>query len=260
MKTLAEFVRSTPFWVIAHRGASGDAPENTMAAISQAIDEGARMIEIDIQATRDDEIVVFHDHVLGRTTNGSGHIRQTSYDDLKQLDAGGWFDARFAGERIPRLDEVLDLIQGKAYLNLEIKPLKDDPHAERLITQAMNIIQEHDMENYTVYASFDHHALKLVKEIDPLARTAALNVPGDSRLPSEVVSSCGADAYGCSIHELTRKRSDDVRAHRIPWGIYTVNTPEQLAKALEYGVQSVVSNKPGLIWHTYSALTQPPAI
>jgi len=224
-----------------------------MAAIAKAIDDGALMVEIDIQVTKDEELVVFHAHVLGRTTNGSGFIKQNSYEDLKGLDAGSWFDARFAGEPIPRLDEVLDLIKGKAYLNLEIKPLKEDPHALQAIQQAMNIIQEHDMENYTVYASFDHQALKMVKDIDPLARTAALNVPGDSRLPSEVVASCGADAYGCSIHELTRKRSDDLAAHRIPWGIYTVNTEEQLATALEYGTQSVVSNFPGRIWTAYQA-------
>jgi len=259
MKTLADFVRSTRFWVIAHRGASGEAPENTLAAIGKAIDDGALMVEIDIQVTKDEELVVFHDHILGRTTNGSGHIKEKSYEELKGLDAGSWFDAKFAGEPIPRLDEVLDLMQGRAYLNLEIKPLKEDPNAMKAIQQAMNIIQEHDMENYTVYASFDHQALKMVKDIDPLARTAALNVPGDSRLPSEVVAACGADAYGCSIHELTKKRSEDLATHRIPWGVYTVNTPEQLSKALEYGAQSVVSNQPGLIWHTYSSLTQPPS-
>ena len=258
MKTLAEFVRATPFWVIAHRGASGEAPENTLAAISKAISDGAQMIEIDIQATKDEELIVFHDHVLGRTTNGSGHVRQKTFEDIKGLDAGSWFDARYAGEPIPRLDEVLDLMQGKAYLNLEIKPLKDDPNAARMITQAMNVIQEHDMENFTVYASFDHNALRLVKNIDPLAHTVALNVPGDSRLPSQVVADCDADAYGCSIHELTKKKSEDLAANRIPWGVYTVNTPEQLSTALQYGAQSVVSNQPGLVWQAYTAQNKPP--
>ena len=251
MKSLAEFVRSTPFFVIAHRGASGEAPENTKSAIELALHGGALMVEVDVQVTQDEELVVFHDHILGRTTNGHGKVANTRYEDLRKLDAGSWFSPEFAKEVVPRLDEVLDLVAGRAYLNLEVKPLHENPRSKMLIQQVVNVIQEHGHAPYTVYSSFDHEALRLVKVIDPLAHTAALNVPGDSRLPSQVVGDCGADAYGCSTKELTKKKSDDLRRHRIPWGVYTVNTDEELEHALEYKVGSVVSNLPGNVWKMY---------
>jgi len=254
MKTLAEFVRSTPFFIIAHRGASGDAPENTMAAIKLAIEGGAQMIEIDVQTTKDDELVVFHDEVLGRTTSGHGHVDQVTYEELTAYDAGSWFDEKFAGEVVPRLEEALDLMIGKCYVNIELKPLKGHKHAERLIQRIINLIQDRGLAPFALLSSFDHDALHLAKEIDPMIITAALNVPGDTRLPSEIVSECRASGFGCSIHELTRKRSEDLAAHSIPWGIYSVDTIEALEKALDYGVTSVVTKHPQLITDAFQAI------
>jgi glycerophosphoryl diester phosphodiesterase len=251
MKTLAEFVRSTPFFVIAHRGASGEAPENTISAIRLAIEGGAAMIEIDVQTTLDKELVVFHDKVLGRTTNGHGHIRQISLKDLSTLDAGSWFDERYAGEVVPRLDDVLDLIKGQCYVNIELKPLSELDDAERYIETLIGVIQDRDLAPYSLLSSFDHKALQITKAMDPTIHTAALNVPGDTRLPSEIVSDCGADGYGCSMHEITRKRSEDLATHRIPWGVYSVDSVDALRKALDHGVNSVVTKHPSLIRDAY---------
>src|SRR5216684_4181789 len=94
-------------WVIAHRGASGHSPENTMAAFRRAVELGARFIETDLHLSRDGEIVAIHDPTLDRTTSGRGPVMAHSLDELRQLDAGSWFSPEFAGERIPTLDEIL---------------------------------------------------------------------------------------------------------------------------------------------------------
>ena len=254
MMTLAQFVRETPFFIIAHRGASGVAPENTMEAITLAVEGGAHMVEIDVRTTADNEMVVFHDHVLGRTTNGSGYIERTAWPELKKLDAGKWFSKDYAGEHVPRLDEVLSYIYMKCYLNVEIKPIKDRKTAEQKVQRIINIIQEDGVAPYALLSSFDHDILRYIKEVAPLLYTAALNNPGDTRPPSEIVKECGADGFGCSIHELTKKRSEDLRANRIPWGVYSVDTEEQLATALEYGPTSVVTKFPARISKAYEAL------
>ena len=101
------------FDIIAHKGASGIAPENTIAAIQLALDMGVDMIEIDVRNTHDEEIVVIHDATLDRTTNGTGLVHDYTLEEIRELDAGSWFgDARYAGEKVPTLKEVLDLVDG----------------------------------------------------------------------------------------------------------------------------------------------------
>lgn len=255
MMPLADFVRSTPFFVIAHRGASGVAPENTLASLQRAIDAGAVMVELDVQLSSDRQLMVFHDSVLGRTTNGRGHVRNFTADELRTLDAGSWFGPQFANERIPFLREAIEVLRGKAYLNIELKPLHESPDAAEETAALVALVHELGIAPYMTFSSFDHRALKMVKEHDPAILTLALNVPGDKRMPSDVVAACGADAYGCSIHELSKQRSADATAHDIPFGVYTVNTEEQLRHALSYGVRCVVSNVPDHIVSVYRTLT-----
>src|SRR5580700_1416079 len=94
-------------WVVAHRGASAHAPENTLAAFQRAVELGASVIETDLHVTRDGRFVAMHDDTLDRTTNGSGEVDRFTLDQLRQLDAGLWFDRDFRGERVPTLEEIL---------------------------------------------------------------------------------------------------------------------------------------------------------
>ncbi|NQW29721.1 MAG: glycerophosphodiester phosphodiesterase [Ignavibacteria bacterium] len=252
MITLKDFVREEKFFVIAHRGDSGSAPENTLAAINLAIASGVKMIEIDVQLTSDKQLVVFHDSVLGRTSNGHGFVKNFTLEQLLKLDAGSWFNSSFAGEKIPMLLDVLNAARGRVYLNIEIKPAANDPSSYESIEMLIKAIEDFGMAAFVVFASFDHAVLKHIKEIKRYLHTCALNVPGDSRLPSEIVNACGADAYGCSVQELTEKRAENIRRHRIPWGVYTVNTNEDLAITLKYGVQAAVTNFPSAVMKEYS--------
>ena len=107
--------------VIAHRGASSYAPENTLAAFDLAIQMGVGHLELDVHAARDGHVVVIHDETVDRTTNGSGPVTSHALAALKRLDAGSWFGGTFAGQRIPTFEEVLERYQGRAHLHTEIK-------------------------------------------------------------------------------------------------------------------------------------------
>ena len=110
-----------PVFVTAHRGFSGTAPENTLAAFRAAIDTGCDMIELDVHLSRDNQVVVIHDDTLERTTSGRGNVADQTYAELKRLDAGSWFDPRFSGERIPTLADVLSLARNRILVNIELK-------------------------------------------------------------------------------------------------------------------------------------------
>lgn len=256
MMTLVEYVRSTPFIVCAHRGASGVAPENTIASIQAALDSGAMMVELDVQVTRDNALVVFHDDQLDRTTDGRGRISDRTLEEVKALDAGSWFDAKFTNETIPLLAEALELVRGRAYVNIEIKPLIASVESATNINAIVQTVIDAQMSAHTVFASFDHHALLYIKSIAPHLKTIALNVPDDQRLPHEVVHECLAEGYGCSLEELTIERVEDCLAHRIPIGVYTVNSPTELEYVLELGVQGAVSNYPDVVMKHYLSLRQ----
>ena len=117
-----------PSWIIGHRGYPAKYPENTLAAFEAAIEAGAVMIELDVMLSRDRKVVVIHDATLDRTTNGKGSVADLTLAELKQLDAGSWFDAQFVGQQIPELSEVLDLVNGRAYVNIEIKSNAYETH------------------------------------------------------------------------------------------------------------------------------------
>src|SRR5271156_1995633 len=109
--------------LIAHRGASGHAPENTLAAFRKAIAQGVAFIETDLQLTRDTHLVAIHDDTVNRTTNGQGAVHDLSLEEIRKLDAGSWFGSEFAGERIPTLEEILDFSKkNDVVFYLELKP------------------------------------------------------------------------------------------------------------------------------------------
>ncbi len=254
MKPLAELVQEDGLLICAHRGASNLAPENTMSALRKALETGATMIELDVQITRDQELVVFHDDTLERTTNGYGSIHERSYADLTQLDAGSWFAPEFADEHIPRFRDAVEMLRGRTYLNIEIKPQPASEEAAKNIASIVSIIDESGMMPYTAFSSFDHSALVFIKSLNKNSHTIALNIPGDNRMPRRVVETCGADGYGCSLEELNTWRTENCLHFKIPLGVYTVNTPDELEYALNFGATAVVSNSPEVIVRHYSTI------
>jgi glycerophosphoryl diester phosphodiesterase len=148
--------------VIAHRGASSQAPENTLAAFEKALELGVDGLEMDVRETKDGELVVVHDATVTRTTNGNGRVKTKTLKQVKALDAGSWFGKSFAGETIPTLKEVLELSNNKARVFIELK-------APRIEEKVLETIKQQKMLKKTVVTSFNAAYLRRVKELEPKA-------------------------------------------------------------------------------------------
>jgi len=151
---------------IAHRGASGTRPENTRAAFRRAVEVGADMIEADVRLTADDQPLTIHDATLDRTTNGTGRGRDHDLADLRQLDAGSWFAPECVNERLPALEELVEIAIGRAALLLELK----DDGVEAATVAA---IRRHG-DPRSCICSFDDHRLELVRELEAGLPTALI--------------------------------------------------------------------------------------
>lgn len=171
--------------LIAHRGWSGIAPENTMAAINKAIENDDIIgIEIDVHLTKDDVPVVMHDEQIDRTTNGAGYITDFTLEELRQFDAGSWFSDDFIGEKVPTLSEVMDACKGKKKLFIELKQSAN--HYELLEAKVAQLIREKNMYDKVIIISFDHHSLRKIKNLDNKIQTCAVLYGTLTRLIDEL--------------------------------------------------------------------------
>lgn len=253
MLPLREIATKKELFIAAHRGSSGTAPENTLTAYNEAILAGADIIEADVQMTADGHAVAFHDKNLSRTTNGSGLARDTKFDDLRRLDAGSWFSDKFKGEHIPLLTDVIRLIKSKCYLNIEVKNIEGEDLSRR-INNIIDIIQQENFENYTLFSSFYYNTLLKIKELYPVFPTAAIRIPRDTRLPSQILEETGCEAFICSLEELTPDVVDDISKKSIYSGVYLIDTEEQIEAALKLPVKTLVTNYPARIRNYLTAL------
>jgi len=229
---------------IAHRGASAYAPENTIAAFDKAVEQGADAIELDLHLSRDGELVVIHDDTLDRTTDGSGPVHQRSLGELMRLDAGRWFGEGFAGQRIPRLDEVLDRFAWKVPLALEIKAGSTFfPGIEEKVVSAL---RERAAIDQAAVASFDHYALRRLKEIEPTIRTAALLVGRPVSL-SAVAGPAKADGLALEASFVTKTEVEACRAAGLQIVVWVVNDPAQMRHFIGLGVDGIITDRPDLL-------------
>jgi glycerophosphoryl diester phosphodiesterase len=226
------------FFRCAHRGASGHAPENTLAAIRLAIEMGAEMCELDVQQTADDQLVVVHDDALDRTTNGKGNVWEMTLAELQQYDAGSWFDARFAGEKLPALEEVIALVRGKISLNIEAKIHGHERHVALLIVE---ILRRERFDDECVVTSFDH---KIVDEIKTLAPELQVGYifgwrEFSTRVFSGKVELLSAHYSLVDATFLQRAHAAGKRVH-----VWTVNDQWLMRRLIEMGVDGIITNYP----------------
>ena len=151
--------------VIAHRGAAGLAPENTMSAFHTALEVGADAIELDVRLTRDGRVVVLHDRRLERTTSGRGPVGIHTLQELKALDAGSWFGAEFRDERVPTLEEVFEAMPGEFPIYVEMKARGYGARA--LAMKVVDITRRYNRRDHTLVASFNPLALAILRAVDP---------------------------------------------------------------------------------------------
>ena len=151
--------------IIAHRGDVESAPENTLPAFQSAYDKGADGVELDVRLTGDGQLVVYHDRSLGRTCKGRGLVTNTSLEEIRSLDAGGWFSGKFQGVKAPTLDEVFELLPHNFLINVEMKAVID---GMRLIAHRVaEVVRRHQRWGSTLVASFNPISLWELRKIEP---------------------------------------------------------------------------------------------
>ncbi len=230
--------------LIAHRGASGHAPENTEAAFNLALEMGAKAVELDVHRTKDGELVVIHDEDLKRTGRRKGAIAKLTFKELLTADVGSWFSPKFKDQGIPTLEEVLDLCEGRAEVHVEIKQgSRLYPGIEETVVA---MIRRREALRWTVVSSFDHGALYVVRAIDNKVRLGYLL--GWTRLPVayEEMRDLKAESLNLSARQVNARivKECHARGHKVL--VYTVNTQKEADRMAKLGVDGIFCNFPEL--------------
>lgn len=229
--------------VMAHRGASTEAPENTMAAFQKAIDDMADYIELDVQLTNNGEVIVMHDSNAYRTTGVDANIVNMTYKEVKTLDAGSWFSDEYVGENVPSLKEVLELTQGKIKLNIELKPADN---GTALAKNTVRIIEKYNMVNDCVITSFSESALKAVKIYNQEIKVGYIL----SAAYGDFYDMKNVDFFSVNAAFLSKRTIDAIHNSGKRVYAWTVNNKESIKNLTNKGVDGIITDNPVLARET----------
>lgn len=230
--------------VIAHRGASGYAPENTLSAFIKAADLGIKWVEFDVMQAACGEVVVFHDDILDRITNGKGPVVQYPYSYLRTLDAGSWFDPAFSGERIPTLAQVLEFLQSaKINANIEIKALPGQE--EQLVKRVLTVMKSYllDSSSTFLFSSFSIDALQFLRKH---SSDYYLGLLMHDWLPNwhEVCEKLNCISVHVYDEILTHHLAKEIKNKDKALLCYTINNRLRANEVYSWGVDAVFSDFP----------------
>lgn len=229
--------------VIGHRGASADAPENTIAAFELAIEQGADGIELDVHLSGDEQPVVIHDFTLERTTDGAGPVSERSVRELKRLDAGGWRDRRFRGQRVQTLQEVLERFRDRARFWIELKAGSAlYPGIEERVVSTIEIYEAVDR---VLVQSFDLDAIDRVRALNHEIPVGAL--VAQAPLEPALLRAGRIGAICPGAHVLTEELLGEIRGAALDCYVWTVNEPAQMDRLVEWRVSGIITDRPGLL-------------
>jgi glycerophosphoryl diester phosphodiesterase len=259
--------------VIAHRGASGLAPENTLAAFSLAIALGADGVEMDVQMSRDELPVVIHDARVNRTTNKKGNVSRLTLDQLQRLDAGTWFERRlsrrprvramvgrisaeagaavprYSGEPVPSLEDVLSLLKPAGLERIYIE-LKGSPFSQQaLLESIVALVRKHGVDRSVTLLSFDHTIIRRAKDLATGLRTAALFPARGRRLIStrsviRSAESAGVDEVALHFGLATQRSIDAFHERGFSVSVWTANSKISMRRIAACGADSIMTNFP----------------
>ena len=252
-------LKGKEFKIIAHRGASDFYPENTLIAVDKAIELGADMIDIDVRMTKDNEIVVIHDETVDRTTNGTGNVSEMTLAEIQALDAGSWRDSKFADAKVPTLKEVLDLVDGRVTMLIEIKHHQSN-HSE-IAKKLVEVIQkERNGYEWCILQSYEEDYLEIVHDEDPKIQTKKLLVGEDSTpllaFYMETKVQLGRatkrddeqlDALNPPYHTLSAKRIFRMHARGFKVYTYLIDDRDEMIMMLNAGVDGIITNRPDVL-------------
>ncbi len=224
-------------WKIGHRGACGHAPENTLASMKKALALGVHGFEFDVQMSKDGEPVVIHDDTLERTTSGSGLVSHFTLQQLQQFDAGG-------GQRIPSLRNVLDMVDKRCRLFIELKA----EHATKAVAAILSHYVSHFGWSYEQFfvISFDHPQLVAIRNLNPELRTGAI-IAGIPVSLAAFAEEAGAWGIIADVFHINQKLVDDAHRRKLKILAGTANHPLHIAKARSLGVDGIISDYPDRI-------------
>ncbi|TFF95326.1 glycerophosphodiester phosphodiesterase [Candidatus Thorarchaeota archaeon] len=215
--------------VIAHRGGTERAPENTILAFETSCEMGAQMFELDVHETSDQHLVCIHDYTVDRTTNGQGLVSEMTLDEIRRLDAG-------MGQKVPLLSEALDIASGRSGVNIELKVLDIEE-------RAVDLVVEKEMSDSVLVSSFFHESLRVIRKSAKSLPTGVLyNQPLEE--PIQYALQLGATAIN-PHHELVSKElvseagSDNLRVYS-----WTVNTEDKVLELAGMGVDGIITDRP----------------
>lgn len=223
--------------IIAHRGASGSAPENTLVAFEKAIEFGAQSIEIDVQLSKDDVVVILHDELLNRTTNGKGSTSDHTLAELQSLDAGAWFSSAYDGQRIPTLHQVIQCVKGAINLDIEIK---NTNNGIRILEKVIKIVTESNFENHCIISSFDVDVLRTSKSLAP---QIAVGWIFDSAIPENLYDE-KIDIWISHFMLITKEFVSRAKQTRKLIFAWTVNEMNIIQQMIDFDVDAIITDFP----------------
>lgn len=226
----------------AHRGASGYYPENTMISFEKAIEMGCTGIETDVQMTKDGVLVLIHDEMVNRTTDGAGFVKDFTYSELRRLDAGSWFSKEYANHKIPSLEEILLLVKNtNIQLNIEIK--SGVIEYEGIEQKLIDTVYKYNMDKQIIFSSFNHYSMVKCKEISKEIKTGLLYMEGIYK-PCRYAKFVGADALHPYFYALNGEIIKEAKEEGLMINTFTVNDTNYMEYFYQLGVDGIITNYP----------------
>ncbi|MCK8816858.1 glycerophosphodiester phosphodiesterase [Natroniella sulfidigena] len=229
---------------IGHRGAAGLAPENTEVAFKKAIKANLDMVEIDVQLSKDNQLIVFHDYDLRRIAGIKKKVSDLKLKELKKIDIGSWFSEQFAQERILTLAEVIELVKGQLQLNIELKILRED--YQLVIKKLVKLLEEKSFSQDVIISSFNHQLIKSLKESNPGLKSAILvaSLPVN---PIRLIEDTGADGIHPHYLTVTEDLVAVIKEAGYMLNTWTVNQRAEIVRLKELGVDGIMTDYPELL-------------
>lgn len=230
--------------ILAHRGDLAHAPENTLPSFSQAIQKGADGVELDAKLTADGRVIVIHDPTVDRTTNGTGKVASFTLEAIRSLDAGSWFDSKFAGVKVPLLEEVFETVGRDRLINIELTNYNTP--RDGLTRRVCELIQRHNNQNQIIFSSFYSSNLKVAARMLPEVPRGLLAMPGVLGLWARSFGFMFGDYQALHPHISSASREQIQRAHRIKRRVHvwTANAPEDVIRLKEWDVDGIFTDDP----------------
>lgn len=229
--------------IVAHRGSSGNRPENTLPAFAEAVRVEADVIELDVHLSKDGHLIVMHDEDVDRTTNGKGLIREKKLADIKKLNAGSWFDPAYQNTKVPTLQEVLDLLLTRNYrgsLTIELKT--DKYHYPEIEAKTSALLMSRPWPFRHWYCSFNVKSLDLIHELEPETQLDLIMSISEKKPPLAL-----ARPYIEGIHpkvDWVLAHATEIPGYPIKVRPWTVDDPAIMTQCFELGVSGIITNYP----------------